>query len=57
MADPGFLDRYPDSARGAWQVEPCSTLSAMTTLGLWLGPTVAVILVAVANRWLGWWTG
>jgi len=26
----------------------------MDTLGLWLGPTVAVILAAGATRWLGW---
>lgn len=26
----------------------------MTTLGLWLGPTVAVIIAAAGNRWLGW---
>lgn len=26
----------------------------MATLGLWLGPTVAVIVAAVGNRWLGW---
>lgn len=26
----------------------------MTTLGLWLGPTVAVLLVAAGNKWLGW---
>lgn len=26
----------------------------MDTLGLWLGPTVAVILAAGVSRWLGW---
>lgn len=26
----------------------------MVTLGLWLGPTLAVIIAAVGNRWLGW---
>ena len=26
----------------------------MDTLGLWLGPALAVILAAVGNRWLGW---
>lgn len=25
-----------------------------TTLGLWLGPTLAVILTTGATRWLGW---
>jgi hypothetical protein len=25
-----------------------------TTLGLWLGPLVAVIATAAASRWLGW---
>ena len=24
------------------------------TLGLWLGPTVAVLLVAIGNKYLGW---
>ena len=26
----------------------------MDTLGLWLGPTIAIILAAVGNRWFGW---
>ena len=26
----------------------------METLGLWLGPTVAIIFAAGATRWLGW---
>jgi hypothetical protein len=24
------------------------------TLGLWLGPTLAILLAAAGNRWLGW---
>jgi hypothetical protein len=24
------------------------------TLGLWLGPTVAVIVAAIGNKWFGW---
>jgi hypothetical protein len=26
----------------------------MDTLGLWLGPTLAIILAAIGTRWLGW---
>jgi hypothetical protein len=26
----------------------------MDTLGLWLGPTLAVVVAALGNRWLGW---
>jgi hypothetical protein len=26
----------------------------MDTLGLWLGPTLAVVLTALGARWLGW---
>lgn len=26
----------------------------MTTLGLWPGPTLAVVLAAAGNKWLGW---
>lgn len=26
----------------------------MTILGLWLGPTLAVVFAAVGNKWLGW---
>ena len=26
----------------------------MDTLGLWLGPTLAVVIAAVGTRWLGW---
>jgi hypothetical protein len=26
----------------------------MDTLGLWLGPTLAVILAAIGTRWLSW---
>ena len=25
-----------------------------TTLGLWLGPTLAVVLAAIGNKWFGW---
>lgn len=30
------------------------SLPAMDTLGLWLGPTLAVILAAIGTRWLSW---
>lgn len=30
------------------------TVSAMATLGLWFGPLLTVVLVAAANKWLGW---
>jgi hypothetical protein len=26
----------------------------MDTLGIWLGPTLAVVLAAIGARWLGW---
>jgi hypothetical protein len=26
----------------------------MDTLGLWLGPTLAVVIAAVGTKWLGW---
>ncbi|HUC21330.1 MAG TPA: hypothetical protein VMA73_01355 [Streptosporangiaceae bacterium] len=26
----------------------------MDTLGLWLGPTLAVVIAAIGTRWLGW---
>jgi hypothetical protein len=26
----------------------------MTTLGIWLGPSLAIVLAATGNKWLGW---
>src|SRR5260370_42075995 len=30
------------------------TVSAMPTLGLWLGPALAATIAAAGSRWLGW---
>lgn len=29
-------------------------MPVVTTLGIWLGPALAVVLAAIGTRWLGW---